>query len=102
MVGLLAFMQQVGSTSIGRWLFGLWIAARIFRADRGVISRVLVCTFWLLAGDSVRAFEWELLTGRSLEESPFSAYLMSVIARANIFARWGADSVPMAHNPAQS
>jgi hypothetical protein len=36
------------------------------------------------------------------EETLFSAYLVSFIARANICARWGAGSVPMAHNPAQS
>ena len=51
---------------------------------------------------SVRRFELGFLASMQHEELPFSAYLMSFITRANICARWDADSVPMAHNPARS
>jgi hypothetical protein len=98
MVTSLTFVQQAGLVSIN--LLTLRTATRIFRSDRGVNSCALVCTFWLLAG--FLEF-WPKFLASHLDEEPlFSAYLVSFIARANICARWGADSVPVAHNPAQS
>lgn len=49
-----------------------------------------------------KGFPVQGTAGHCREEPTFSSYLMSFIEQAFICARWGADSVPMAHNPAQS